>query len=200
MKRYWTIALTALTVFLVAVAAWKMWPRTVPLEECSEIYQRYHDNPHVVASFLKDFRVNDTVTVDVTLLEAKDDEGWEELREMTGGFPLMEHEKEQLKRGNDIVQTWISENDSLKPSPNTDPTNNFFCVMSFLKRSILVCHIETEEQYRNIDLHYINQLKTKNNETKTMDEEKRGATRAAPHGVERSPLRALKITAITVTR
>ena len=81
MKRYWTIALTALTVFLVAVAAWKMWPRTVPLEECSEIYQHYHDNPHVVASFLKDFRVNDTVTVDVTLLEAKDDEGWEELRE-----------------------------------------------------------------------------------------------------------------------
>ena len=159
-SRHWIAALIGM-VAVGGALAWHYWPRTVPLEECSGIYQRYHDNPHVVASFLKDFRVNDTVTVDVTLLEAKDDEGWEELREMTGGFPLMEHEKEQLKRGNDIVQTWISENDSLKPSPNTDPINNFFCVMSFLKQSILACHIETEEQYRNTDLHYINQLKTK---------------------------------------
>ena len=160
MKRY----VLPLLIVLLPVAIYALWewtPRTVPPERASELYRQYASNPHVAASFLKDFRVNDTVTVDVTLLEAKDDEGWEELREMTGGFPLMEHEKEQLKRGNDIVQTWISENDSLKPSPNTDPINIFFCVMSFLKRSILACHIETEEQYRNIDLHYINQLKTK---------------------------------------
>ena len=79
-SRHWIAALIGM-VAVGGALAWHYWPRTVPLEECSGIYQRYHDNPHVVASFLKDFRVNDTVTVDVTLLEAKDDEGWEELRE-----------------------------------------------------------------------------------------------------------------------
>lgn len=51
-------------------------PRTVPLEECSEVYKRYCDVEGVSASYVKDFPVNDTLTVGVTLLEATTDSGW----------------------------------------------------------------------------------------------------------------------------
>ena len=160
MKRY----VLPLLIVLLPVAIYALWewtPRTVPPERASELYRQYASNPHVTASFLKDFRVNDTVTVDVTLLEAKDDEGWEELREMTGGFPLTDYELKQLRKGIDVVMTWLTDDDTMKPKPNIEPVGNYFCVMSNLERRILACHIETEEQYRNIDLHYINQLKTK---------------------------------------
>jgi len=86
-SRHWIAVLIGM-VAVGGALAWHYWPRTVPLEECSGIYQHYHDNPHVVATFLKDFRVNDTVTVDVTLLEAKDDEGWEEMMEKFGIIDL----------------------------------------------------------------------------------------------------------------
>ena len=77
------------TILFLAVVggflAWRYWPRTVPLWECSEVYRRYADSEHVAAAFLKDFRVNDTVCVDVTLLEARDSLGWERMSE---GFSL----------------------------------------------------------------------------------------------------------------
>lgn len=80
MKRY----VLPLLIVLLPVAIYALWewtPRTVPPERASELYRQYASNPHLNVSYIEDFRVNDTVTVDVTLLEAKDDEGWEELRE-----------------------------------------------------------------------------------------------------------------------
>ena len=54
-------------------------PRRVPLEECSEVYKRYHKVEGVRATYVKDYPVNDTLTVGVTLLEATDSAGWEYL-------------------------------------------------------------------------------------------------------------------------
>ena len=56
-----------------------LWPRTVPLGQCSEVYRFYANNPGIKASFIKDFRINDSVSVDVTLLEAVDSNGWNTL-------------------------------------------------------------------------------------------------------------------------
>lgn len=53
--------------------------RTVPWEKCSEVYKKYSRVEGVRATYVKDFRVNDTLTVGVTLLEATDSAGWEYL-------------------------------------------------------------------------------------------------------------------------
>lgn len=55
-------------------------PRTVPFAQCSAVYQKYADVDGIDATFIKDYRVNDRVTVDVTLLEAKDSAGWDLLK------------------------------------------------------------------------------------------------------------------------
>ncbi|MBR4506765.1 MAG: hypothetical protein IKP21_08325, partial [Bacteroidales bacterium] len=73
---------TALLLTLAAVAVLggtlvlRLWPRSLPPEECSELYRAYMDTPGVDATFIRGFQVNDTVSVDVTLLQTTDSAGW----------------------------------------------------------------------------------------------------------------------------
>ena len=76
---------TALLLTLVAVAVLggtlvlRLWPRSLPPEECSELYRAYMDTPGVDATFIRGFQVNDTLALDVTLLEGTDSMGWKTL-------------------------------------------------------------------------------------------------------------------------
>ncbi len=73
-----------LAVTLVLVCKYR--PRTVPLEECSQLYRTYADDPHIAAAYIHNLRVNDTLTVDATLLHALDSTGWHRLM-LDFGFP-----------------------------------------------------------------------------------------------------------------
>lgn len=76
----WPCVVALCLLIFVGTLCVKLCPRTVPLRQCSELYQRYAQTPGIDASFIKDFRVNDSVTVDVTLLEARDSAGWATLK------------------------------------------------------------------------------------------------------------------------
>ena len=78
-KKEWL--LTALMCLLVAGAsvAYVKWPRTVPFEQCSVVYQRYANHPGIQASFIKDKYINDSISIPVTLLQAEDSAAWEQL-------------------------------------------------------------------------------------------------------------------------
>ena len=79
MNRRWIITLLVCLLIVGSGAGVLLWPRTVPLGQCSEVYRLYVNNPSIRASFIKDFRINDSVSVDVTLLEAIDSNGWNTL-------------------------------------------------------------------------------------------------------------------------
>ncbi len=64
---------------IVAGLAVRYVPSVVPYWQCSEVYKRYSKVEGVCASYIKDYRINDTLTVGVTLLEATDSAGWEYL-------------------------------------------------------------------------------------------------------------------------
>ena len=57
----------------------KYLPGVVPYWQCSEVYKRYHKVEGVQTTYIKNYPVNDTLTVGVTLLEATDSAGWEYL-------------------------------------------------------------------------------------------------------------------------
>lgn len=67
-------AVTLLLVLLTAAAGLtiKFWPRTVPAEQCSLIYRKYADMPGIKATYIKDYPLNDSITVNATILEAND--------------------------------------------------------------------------------------------------------------------------------
>lgn len=77
MKRPWTIfAVLALLV----VGAIALWRYVVPLRQVSDLYLRYEHADGIAASYIHNYRVNDTLTLDVTLLEATSDSGWARLK------------------------------------------------------------------------------------------------------------------------
>ena len=78
-KRFWLIiAILALVEALVCYVVLQR-EYLFPSDEVSEVYTRYADDESIDASFIKGYRVNDTLFVDVTLLQAKDSAGWERL-------------------------------------------------------------------------------------------------------------------------
>ena len=99
-----------LTVLVVSVAI-ICHPRTVPLEECSEVYKRYKDVEGVRATYVKDYRVNDTLTIGVTLLEATTDSGWARLVSKFN-VPM---EMVELAKSNPDIDIWVGQ--ALKDRP-----------------------------------------------------------------------------------
>lgn len=52
--------------------------------ETSELYRRYEHRDGFKAGFVKDFRVNDSITADVTVITARDSVAWEALQREFG--------------------------------------------------------------------------------------------------------------------
>ena len=76
MKR-WLI--TFLLVTAVATAAGvTVWRHVLPMLQVSDIYRRYEHVDGIAASYIHNYPVNDTLTLDVTLLEVSDSAVWEQ--------------------------------------------------------------------------------------------------------------------------
>ena len=84
-KKFWLFAAGVCLVAVVVAVGLKKMSNVVPVEQCSEVYKQYCDVEGVRATYIQDYRVNDTLTVGVTLLEATTDSGWAVLQE---GFGL----------------------------------------------------------------------------------------------------------------
>ena len=83
MKTSNTILCSIAGVVLVAaiLLAVRLWPQTLRDDQCSPLYRQYAHVPGIEASFVKGFRINDTLAIDATLLRATDSAGWQRLRE-----------------------------------------------------------------------------------------------------------------------
>ena len=73
----WILAFLLLT--LLGVAAVAAWRYLLPERHVSDLYRRYHNADGIAASYIHNFPVNDTLTLDITLLEATTDSAWQAL-------------------------------------------------------------------------------------------------------------------------
>ena len=76
MKRSWLITIIICLVILGGGAAVLLLPQVVPFDQCSDVYKRYADMDGIDATFIKDYKVNDSIRVNVTLLQATDSVSW----------------------------------------------------------------------------------------------------------------------------
>ena len=106
MKKHRVIAILIILAAVAATVTWRLRPRQLPNEECSAIFLRYKDNDHIKTAFIKDFPINDSITVDVTTLQATDSVGWATLVEDCK-LNLTEFEQyKHLFKGKDYVILW----------------------------------------------------------------------------------------------
>ena len=160
MLKRWIITLVVVAVAIVGAVAWVVWPRTVPLAECSDIYRRYADTPGVNAAYIKDYRVNDTMTVCATVLEAVDSASWEDMQNdfnvklpdvvlkfMNGKLP---------KRDIKLVPKY----DYHLPMDSVFVNNDLIVTM---RHSHIICifHIENQEQYHAVYKKQFNDMNPK---------------------------------------
>lgn len=76
MKRSWLITILFCLLLLGGGGAVLILPQVVPFSQCSDVYKRYAKMDGVDATFIKDYKVNDSVCVNVTLLQANDLVSW----------------------------------------------------------------------------------------------------------------------------
>ncbi len=65
-KRFWIIVAAIVAAEVLAAIVWRCC--FFPEREVSDLYQRYCHTPGIEASFVKGFRINDTLAIDATLL------------------------------------------------------------------------------------------------------------------------------------
>lgn len=176
MKKSWPITILFCLLIIGGGAAVILWPRTVPFEQCSEIYQKYANVEDVSASFIKDYKVNDTVYVDVTLLEATDSVGWATLKKdfdipnpspdfqqrIDRGKNLIYTKKipkvtvaDSLKKSHPNVSSKSREDDSLHSSQGAENVTygNDLLAISHLNRTLIVFHINNNTEKHAVIYH-----------------------------------------------
>ena len=160
--RYFLRFIVATVLGVCAVVAWRWLPRPLPPEECSELYRAYMDTPGVDATFIRGFQVNDTVSVDVTLLQTTDSAGWATL---LGNVRLPEETQEDielLKQKKSVCIRRFPKGRLDLPS-DSDFKNNDLLAIDWAKQTLAIFHIKNIEQQLAIISYHLDIVK--NNKT-----------------------------------
>lgn len=153
MKRRWTIALLILLTAALATVAFKYWPRTVTDSQCSSYYRHYRHSDGIQATYIKGKRLNDTLRVDLTLLQATTPQGWQQL---CRDFQLPAPDsatRTLLQEGNpDIVLSILS------PTPVNYPDTVHIAAASRSLQCVSIFHTTSIQQFNTIVDNHIDQL------------------------------------------
>ena len=166
MKRWGIKFLLLAIASILVVVAVKYWPRVLTPDQCSEVYRRYKDRDDLSVAFVKDYRIGDSITVDVTTIEAKDSTSWESLlRGMNVTEESINENKKLVLEGKHTASTRLSAKGYPEKHVSIDTTTSvdlvFFvysekCVYVFDVNSIdqafaIANHkrLETVEKYIN---------------------------------------------------
>lgn len=152
MKRAWLITIIICLVILGGGAAVLFLPQVVPFDQCSEVYKRYADMDGVDATFIKDYKVNDTIFVDVTLLEATDSVGWTTLKK-DFDIPDPSPDFQQIiDSGEDLIYVKLIPKSIITDTILNSYPNNLLAI-SHVKRSLTVFHIKNDVEKQAVKNH-----------------------------------------------
>lgn len=142
-----------LLVELAAFTLWKRWHWFFPSREVSEVYTKYAGTEGLNVAFFKDFRINDTISVDVTVLEALDSNGWNMLCKDFFIPKLDPFVQSLIDSGNDLTFTKrCNMYDYSQPVSDTSSLAVLRAV-SYLKQTVSVFHIKNEAESHAVYLY-----------------------------------------------
>ena len=152
MKRKDTIINILIFVVIVGGAlVYRYMQSVVPYWQCSEVYKRYHKVEGVRASYIKNFPLNDTLTIGVTLLEATDSAGWEYLLQAFN-IPQEMIEMEEID-----VWTWQAlrnhpekKYNSIENDSQVEQSELEIVSISMKNQEICVFHTRNEQEHDEI--------------------------------------------------
>lgn len=135
----------AISLFLLLLASLAAAAQT-------DLYQRYASQPGVKVASVSNFALDSTAKVDVTVIAAEDDAGWEWMKREFYIGDLAPEQQANLQEGSDVVLfARRSRSNPRENAPIVDESINVAasCYMgiSYLSRAVYVFCADTEEQY-----------------------------------------------------
>ena len=144
----WKLKFLVVSVACVlAVVAVKYLPALLCGGGESEVYHRYEHRDDLKVGFVKDYRVDDSTTVDVTTLTAKDSASWETLlREMNVSDLIIEICNKAAKKGNYTVAFYNCKKNHPEQHTEIDIPNTDFVLYSYKEYTLYVFDITSRKQ------------------------------------------------------
>ena len=158
MKRRILLFSLAALLCVATVAFFKYRAAIFRSGNVSELYRTYKDTPGIDATFIKDFHVNDTVSVDVTLLQATDSAGWETLLSNVRMTKDTEEHFKILKNKKAVSsQSFPKGHLGLPPDPVF--INNDLLTIDWAEHSLAIFHITERKQLEAIISYHLDIVK-----------------------------------------
>ena len=144
----WRLKFLVVSVACVlAVVAVKYLPALLCGGGESEVYHRYEHRDDLKVGFVKDYRIDDSTTVDVTTLTAKYSAGWEALlREMNVSDLIIEICNKAAKKGNYTVAFYNCKKNHPEQHTEIDIPNTDFVLYSYKEYTLYVFDITSRKQ------------------------------------------------------
>ena len=125
---------------------------TLAAQGQTELYKRYASQPGVKVASVNGFAIDSTARVDVTVLEAQDDEGWEWMKKEFYIGDLSPEQQEGLNEGFDAVL--FARRSRANPRENApirneeiDIAGSCYIGISYLNQAVYIFCADSEEQY-----------------------------------------------------
>ena len=159
----WRLKFLVVSVACVlAVVAVKYLPALLCGGGESEVYHRYEHRDDLKVGFVKDYRIDDSTTVDVTTLTAKDSASWEALlREMNIPKSQIDILRKSYNKGNQSVNHYYCVKGNPEQRTSIDyPEVDLVVYVQHLKvdRTFYVFDLKNKTQGRIILYHKSNDI------------------------------------------
>jgi hypothetical protein len=125
---------------------------TLAAQGQTELYKRYASQPGVKVASVNGFAIDSTARVDVTVLEAQDDEGWEWMKKEFYIGDLSPEQQAGLNEGYDAVL--FARRSRSNPRENApirneeiDIASSCYIGISYLNQAVYIFCADSEEQY-----------------------------------------------------
>ena len=119
--------------------------------QCSKLYWQYRGQEGIEASYVRDYPVDDTTLVDVTLLHATTDSAWVKLCQETFSYNYPDSIKEEILHGKAVTLRVASEDNIRKTVIPTDTTRCNVVFYSAKTKHLIVFRTENKAQVLKIN-------------------------------------------------
>ena len=142
---------TALLCLLILgfAAAVILWPRS----DDAALSRHYNHIPGIKATYFKDYPINDTLSINITLLQALDSAGWRTLRNDFNIAELDPALQQLIDSGLDPLFTLRVNKDDYTQSVDSTCPNSQLLAFSYTSQTVTLFHVTNKEEIHAVYYH-----------------------------------------------
>ena len=124
----------------------------------SKIYQKYATHSNLEVAYIDGFQLDEDVAINVTIIIAKNNFAWRWLLRDMSITPADLSVKDKIEEGVSVNKMIIRKEDRIQSPAKGNISENCFISVSYSDRTVVIYHLDSEEQYHSIVQYLLNQI------------------------------------------